>query len=180
MRKSFGVLLATASLLSMVMVGVTPAGAAAGTTCKTATGVGTLKPGLPNTKATAKPAVTVTGAKVSGCTGGGVTSGTLGAALKFGVADNCAGLAKQATANITGSVTIAWKPSGTSTIKAAKLGSGPKGKVTQLVLSGTVSSGTFVGSKLSAAVTFTLSGGQCGSKPLTSAPFKLASPLTIK
>jgi len=109
-----------------------------------------------------------------------VTTGTLAATLKFGIAGNCVGLAKQLNFNITGPLTITWKPSGTSTIKAAKLNPGPKGKITQVLLSGTVSSGKFVGSKFSSLITFTLSGGQCGTKPLTSVTFKAVTPLLIK
>jgi hypothetical protein len=179
MRRSLGVLFAVASLLPMIAVGASPAGAATGTKCSAVSGLSTLKPGLPNTAATAKPTISVKGAKVGGCVGGGVTSGTLGATLKFGIAGNCVGLAKQLVFKITGPITIAWKPSGISTIKAATLTPGPKGKITQVKLSGTVSSGTFVGEKFSSLITFTLSGGQCGTKPLTSVSFKQVTPMTI-
>ncbi len=47
MRKSLGVLVAVASLLSLTALGAVPAGAAAGTTCATTGGLVTWTPPLP-------------------------------------------------------------------------------------------------------------------------------------
>jgi hypothetical protein len=180
MRKISGILVAAALLVPVGAI-ATPAGAAGGTTCKTVSGAGTLKPGFPNTTAKAKPVITTKNAKLGTCSGGGVTAGTLSATLKTGVAGNCASVLAKVNLKIVGTVAITWKPSGTSTVKVATLAPTPKpAPPTQLKLSGKVTAGKFVGSTMTSLITFTPGAGQCGTKPLTSATFKQAKPLTIK
>src|SRR5471030_2830506 len=75
MRKSFGVLLAVASLLPMVMMAA-PAGAAGGTVCATSAGSATFTPPLPILSSKVKVAGTLKATGTVGkCVGGGVTSG---------------------------------------------------------------------------------------------------------
>ena len=80
MRKVSGVLLTAALVLSAGMVAASPGGAAAAKpTCKTLSGLATFSPPLPKPKAPTKtkPTITIKGAKLAGCIGGGVTGGPL-------------------------------------------------------------------------------------------------------
>jgi len=177
MRRIAGVLFAVAMVAPIGLV-ASPAGAAAGATCKTISGTAAFSPGLPpvTAKTTAKPTVTIKNAKLGGCTGG-VTSGTLSATLKFGIANNCKTLIAGATTNTSGTATVVWNNKTTSTI-ALKL-VGVKGKPTQTTIPGTVTTGAFKGSKSSGTVVYTIAGGQCTSKPLTSVPFKQVTSIVI-
>ena len=89
MRKAVGMLAATALLLPVGLL-ASPAGAATGVSCKTATGSATFSPALPKmgSATKVKSTITITGAKLGGCTGG-VTSGTLNAKLTFSTGSNC-------------------------------------------------------------------------------------------
>jgi hypothetical protein len=176
MRKVAGFLTAAAMVLPVGLIAA-PAGAATGATCTTVSGTAIVKPGLPSTTATVKPVISAKNVKLGGCTGG-VTSGLLSGTLKGSVAQNCAGLAKQGNFGLKGTGTIVWNTKATSTITWA-LTPGPKGKFTTVNLPGTVTAGLFKGSKMSGQVTFTLSGGQCGTKPLTSVGFKQATKFVI-
>ena len=124
MRKFAGVLLAAALMLPVSLMAA-PAGAAAATpTCKSVIGQASFSPALPalKSKATSKPTITIKGAKLTGCTGGGVTGGTVGATLKFGIANNCTTLLAGASTKTTGTVTIAWNTKKTSTAKVTLVG----------------------------------------------------------
>jgi hypothetical protein len=178
MRKFAGVLLAAAMVLPAAMI-ASPAGAAGGTTCKVASGSATFTPALPKPGATTKvkPTLKVTG-KLSGCTGGGVTGGTIAATLKQAVAGNCSSLLAGATANIAGTETITWNTGKTSTV-ALKL-TGVTGKVTQTVATGPVSKGLFVGSKQGGTLVYTPLAGGCTTAALAKVTFKQQTAFTIK
>src|SRR4051794_3791744 len=91
MRKFAGVLVAGALLVPATLLAAPGGAAAAKPTCTKLTGVATFKPALPKLASTkkVKPTITITGAKLSGCTGGGVTGGIVKSTLKFGNASNC-------------------------------------------------------------------------------------------
>jgi hypothetical protein len=176
MRKFAGLLVAAALIVPAGIIAAAPAGAVAGASCKTLTGTATLKPGLSNTAAKNKPVITIKNAKLGGCTGG-VTSGLLSATLKFGTANNCAGLAQGKSSNISGTSKVVWNNNTTSTL-ALKL-VGVTGKPTQLKITGTVTVGKFKGSNASGTTEFKLPPGQCGTKPLTSPTFKQVTKIVI-
>ena len=77
MRKVSGVLLAGAMVLSVGMVASPGGAAAAKPTCKTLSGTATFAPPLPKIGATTttKPTVSIKGADLTGCTGGGAPPG---------------------------------------------------------------------------------------------------------
>jgi hypothetical protein len=180
MRKFAGVLLAAAMMLPVGLM-ASPAGAAAATpTCKTVTGQATFSPALPALKSTAtsKPTITIKGAKLSGCAGGGVTGGTVGATLKFGIANNCSTLLKGASTKTTGTVTIAWNTKATSTAKVTLVGI--TGKPTQQTVSGPITTGLFKGKKLSVLTVYTLLKGGCTTAGLSLVSFKNLGALTVK
>ncbi len=93
MRKTAGVLCAMALLIPAGVSAAAPAGAA-GASCTKITGSATFSPALPITKSkvTAKPTIT-TSSTISGCTGGGVKSGTTTLKTKSTVGLNCANVA---------------------------------------------------------------------------------------
>ena len=78
MRKSLGALLAVATLLSLVVIGFSPAGAAGGTSCKGGTSTATVTPPWPpiTSKAKVLDTVQTTAGALTGCSGGGVTGGS--------------------------------------------------------------------------------------------------------
>ena len=92
MQKTLGVLVAMASLLSMVVLGAAPAGAAGPLppTCKTFSGTSTYSPPLPILGNKTKVNSTVTlSAKYAGCSGvSGITSGTSSSITKL-TQQNC-------------------------------------------------------------------------------------------
>jgi hypothetical protein len=180
MRKFAGVLLAAALMLPVSLM-ASPAGAAAATpTCKSVTGQASFSPALPalKSKATSKPTITIKGAKLTGCTGGGVTGGTVGATLKFGIANNCTTLLAGASTKTTGTVTIAWNTKATSTAKVTLVGL--TGKPTSQTVSGPITAGLFVGKKVSVVTAYTPLKGGCTTAGLALVSFKNVGALTIK
>ncbi|MGO9876637.1 MAG: hypothetical protein ACLPVY_22920 [Acidimicrobiia bacterium] len=177
MRKLAGVLLAAAMMLP-VGVMVSPAGAATGTTCKTASGTATFTPPLPKIGSTTKvkPTIKVTGT-LGGCTGGGVTGGTISATLKQAVAGNCSSLLAGATANIAGTETITWNTKATSTV-ALKL-TGVTKKATETTATGPVSAGLFKGTKQAGTLNYTPLSHGCTTAALVKVSFKQITALTI-
>ena len=158
MRKFAGVLLAAAMVLPASLL-VSPAGAVGGTSCKGGTSTATITPPWPavGSKAKVLDTVQTTAGAITGCSGGGVTS----ASFKYqGVkakapGDNCLSNATFNTNAITsGTLTVNWKPSGTSIIKVSfhKI----KGKPLSNTVSGKVTGGTlFKGSSITASFTYT-------------------------
>ncbi len=181
MRKFAGLLLVAAVALPVGLV-ATHAGAAAAAkpTCKTISGQASFSPALPALSSTSKtkPTVTIKGAKLAGCTGGGVTSGTVASTLKFGIANNCKSLLAGATTNTTGTVTIVWNTKASSTAKVTL--KGVTGKATSQTVAGPITTGLFKGSSLSIVTIFTPLKGGCTTAGLALVSFKQVSPLTIK
>src|SRR3954466_12893525 len=110
MRKFAGVLVAAALIVPAAIMAAPGGAAATKPTCTKLTGTATFKPPLPKAGSTktVKPTVTIKGAKLSGCTGGGVTGGVVGATLKFGNASNCTNLLGGKATNTKGTVSIKW------------------------------------------------------------------------
>jgi hypothetical protein len=169
MRKIGGVLLAAAVALPLFVM-VAPGGAAgAGQTCSKLTGTVKFKPPLPKDK-TKKviTTFTVTGGKLTGCTGPGGASGTVSLTAKTTKPGNCSTLATGSTTN--GTETIKWAK-GPASVITVKLVS-PKASVNATV-SGTVKSGQFQGKKTTASAGYTIPPGSCVTKDLSSAGISL-------
>ena len=180
MRKFAGVLLAAAMVLPAAMITTQAGAAAAKPTCKAVAGQATFSPALPalSSKATTKPTVTIKGAKLTGCTGGGVTGGTVAATLKFGIANNCTTVLAGASTKTTGTVTIVWNTKATSTAKVTLVG--VTNKPTSQTVSGPITTGLFKGSKLSVVTNYTPLKGGCTTAGLALVSFKNVGALTIK
>ena len=181
MRKVAGILLAAAMTLPVGLI-ATHAGAAAATpTCKTLAGTATFSPAIPKIGATTKvkPTITIKGAKLAGCAGGGVTGGTVGASLKFGLAANCASLLKGDSTKTAGTVSIVWNTKASSTVAKATL-VGVTGHPTQSTVSGVISAGLFKGKKVSVVTNYKLPTGGCTAAPLAKVTFTALKPLTVK
>jgi len=151
-----------------------PAGAAAGTTCKTTSGTATFSPALPKlgNKTLVNSTISVKNGKLGSCNNG-VTGATVSLTAKISNA-NCATLASppKVTKPTTGTEKIVWAPKakGTSTIPLT-LGT-VKGKPTEATLSGTVSAGLFKGTKISGTVVYTIPKGACTATALSTVTFK--------
>ena len=183
MRKFAGLFVAAALILPAGIIAAAPSGAAAAKpTCTKLTGVATFKPALPKAGSTkkVKPVITITGAKLSGCTGGGVTGGTVKSTLKFGNASNCSDLLGGKPTNTKGTVGVTWSNKKTSAANVSLVG--VSGNATQQTVSGPITTGLFKGSKISATTQFTPEPGGCTSKDLSKVTFTLkkGAKLTVK
>jgi hypothetical protein len=177
MRKAVGMLAATALLLPVGLL-ASPAGAATGVSCKTATGSATFSPALPKMGAATKvkSTITITGAKLGGCTGG-VTSGTLNAKLTFSTGSNCSMLLAGANAGIKGTETITWNTKQTSTVALTLKG---LKNPTQTSATGVTTAGLFKGAKQSGNLQYTIPTGGCSKVALTKVTFKQLTAIAIK
>jgi hypothetical protein len=171
-------LLAAATMLPVGLF-AGPAGAAVKTSCKTATGSATFTPALPKIGSTTKvkPTINVAGAKLAGCTGGGVTGGTLAATVKFANAANCSSLLAGSPTGTKGTETIIWSNKQTSTISLTL--TAVKGKPTQTNAIGVVTAGLFKGAKQAGTLNYTPVGGGCTSANLSKVTFKQVTPVTF-
>jgi len=177
MRKVVGVLVAAALMLPIAGMIGTEAGAAAATlpTCKALTGTQTFTPGLPKLgdPTLVKP-VTKTDLKITGCTGGGITSGTSDSSTKATTATNCNTLVKNSGkpgAPSTG--TIKWSNGSTSTTSnvltvTSKPGASPI--IAKLVSKYTAGLGK--GHTSTAIIQATPNAGFCLKVPFTKSTFK--------
>jgi hypothetical protein len=153
-----------------------PAGAAAGTSCKTSTGTATITPGL---GATAKTQTIVGTSAIGGCTGGGVTKGT---STGKNVIPNatCTSMLKVGTKS-TITQTITWNTGKTSTLVGSSV-TGPKFGQAMTTLK--VTKGVFVGLHASQIIAFVIAkgGGSCtdASSPVKKLTVKAVTPLVIK
>ena len=170
MRKSFGVFVAVATMLSMVVM-TAPSGAAAATpTCNSAAGTFKFTPGLPasgGVLANLSSAGTVTG-----CSGGGVTSGktVFTQTTKSTTKSSCATLAKPTGKPTVGKFVVTWNNGKTSTATGFNVTQSTK-TVTNATTTGKITAGLFVGKSIAGAVTFKLSvvGGKCVGGSYTAA-----------
>jgi hypothetical protein len=181
MRKFLGALLATSMLLPVGLVGVPPAGAAAsGTTCKSFSGIGVFSATLPKLGSNGKvrAVLTATG-PVSGCGGGGVTSGSARFVSTKSAPENCGTLATAPTPAIKGTETITWSGGKVSKIAFAlnEISGNP---VTTQALSGTVTSGPFKGMRQKGLLMYAPLNGGCTTKGLSKISYKSSGSMVIK
>ena len=168
MRKTFGVLCAAALMLSAgVATAGSASGAAATPTCSTAKGTFKFSPGLPVTGTIKGGKLTSTGT-ITGCAGGGVTSGkTTFTSAKSTTASGCSTLLKPdpKSKGTLGTFSVKWNNGSTSTAKTFYI------KQTKAIVdattSGKITSGAFVGKTISGTITFTVAKGSCTTKPAT-------------
>ena len=121
-----------------------PAGAATGTTCKTSSGKATFNPPLPKlgSKTLVKTVLTATGT-LTGCVGGGVTSGSVKTVSAKSPGSNCTTQLANKTAS-KATETITWNTKQTSTVSITL--SPVKGKpAANKAVSGVVTAGLFKG-----------------------------------
>jgi len=182
-RQRAGVLVVLAVVVVAMLGALTPVGASLpGMTrrsaCRSFSGIAALSPGLPRLGSTqrVKPTISIKHARLNGC-GGGVTSGTAAATLKFAKPSNCALLIGQVSRNVpataTGTMTITWNDKMTSTIALSmSFGSVPD-EAAVAIMSGTVRTGVYLGRKESWTVLWTMrKADECfGGAPLTSMAF---------
>lgn len=180
MRKTIGLLCAAAMILPLGIITAGPAGAAGGTTCKTFTGTVVFHPPLPplGSSTKVKGYFTVTG-KLSGCSGGGVTSGAVsGKSVPSTTGSNCTTLATSKTPSKV-NLTTKWNNGKTSTGPST---STPTKNPTIQNVAGSITSGTqFKGLHLSTQVQYTLPKGACSAgHPLSKVTLKNLKPVVIK
>lgn len=176
MRKSFGVFLAAAMLLSLVLVS-SSAGAAAGTTCGTTAGTVTWSPPLPVKAPGVKLHISAVGT-FGKCTGAVATAHTTLTTPVGKTPSSCAStLAYSTGAETTGTLTVIWNKGAASVISVSIFK--VKGKPTEALVTGTVKSGQFAGGKSAGTVSYTPKVGNCSKTPLTSATYKQVGNLTI-
>ena len=153
-----------------------PAYAAPLQSCAKVSGTATFAPGLTN--APKNNVITAKGAE-TGCTPAASTggAGALTASIKV-TAGSCAKLAtgKQ---KLTGTAQSTWKNKKISKYSVTfTTGTGPT--ATTATITGTVTSGLFVGKKITGQVKFTIQGKpNCTSTPVKSVAFKSTKPFVI-
>jgi hypothetical protein len=138
MRKLAGVLFAATMLLPLALASSPSGAAATGTTCKPPSGKITLSPGL---SATPKVQVITINLPVSGCVGGGVTSGVFKGSLKTAAISTATFAKPSAPLKLT--ATITWNTKKTSTVAATS--STKVAKTITSTVAGKISKGVFVG-----------------------------------
>jgi hypothetical protein len=176
--KVAGLLFATALVLPIGLI-ASPAGAAAGTTCKTSTGKATFNPPLPKLGSTTLVKTVLTGTgTLSGCVGGGVTGGSVKTVSVKSSGSNCSTqLANKTISKAT--ETITWNTKQTSTIAITL--SPVKGKPsTNKAVSGTVTAGLFKGLHQTGLTVFTPATGSCTATTLSSVTYKNGIPAAFK
>jgi hypothetical protein len=173
LQRVLGVATALALMAPVGLIAAQPAGAAAGTTCKTTTGTATIKPGLGKTK-TNQTITAVT--NLSACSGA-VKTGKGTASIKI-VQGNCADLAKTGlTMKLT--ETVKWNTGRTSVLTGTSK-TGPN--VGQAMITAKVTKGLYVRLNVTTVVAFTpKKGSGCSdAKRLTTMTIKGVKPFVIK
>jgi hypothetical protein len=150
-------------------------------TCKGGTSTATISPAWPpaTSKTTVHDTITATGT-LTGCSGGGVTSGTFRyVGVKSKTGDNCKTNATYSTNAVTsGTLTITWDTKATTTASLAlhKV----KGKPKSDTVTGTVSNGVFSGSSVASTFGYTFPvKTECVSAPAGKVNIKVG-PTTFK
>jgi hypothetical protein len=182
MRKLAGVLCAAVVALPVPFISES-ASAAGGVSCTSLHGTEVWKPPLPkrNSERKTKPTVTITNAKLAGCSGAGaIKRGTFNATFKWLDPGNCDTLMAytpgEAEPRIKGAVTIRWSTGKTSTIAVSLR----KTKPYVQKLNGTVTGGKFTGSSFALHLLIDPPNGACDTKPLSTTPFDGLTKLVIK
>jgi hypothetical protein len=177
------VLFAAVLMMSAVAITATSAsGAAATPTCKAAKGTFKFTPPLPLVTTIKGGKLTSTGT-ITGCSGGGVTSGkTTFTSAKSTTASGCTTLIKPdpKSKGTLGTFTVKWNNGKSSTAKSFYI------KQTKALVdattTGKITSGAFVGKSISGTITFTLNKGGCTTKPASGGTYvaKKGTKFTIK
>jgi hypothetical protein len=167
MRKLAGVLFAASLLTTVGVWSAGPAGAASGTTCKSVSLNETSTPGLPivTSKAVVTATVKLTG-KVTGCSGGGVTSASLTETYKY--KGNCAMLAagKGTVTPLKPTTTYTWNNHKTSTATSTTTVTKASGFTSATLKDVThITSGLFKGTSATGTLTLTAPKGSCTTIP---------------
>ena len=177
MRKGLGLLFALSMLVPVGVIGAGSVGAATNTklpTCKSLGGTQTYTPGLPKRGvATLVKPVTKTDIKITGCTGGGITSGVSTSSSKATKGTNCDALFAAAGKPATPSAgTIKWSNGQTSTTSNVLTVTGltPTGVTAKLVSKYTAGLGK--GKTSTVLVNAVLNKGWCATAALTKSTFK--------
>ncbi|MCU1452500.1 MAG: hypothetical protein JWN46_646 [Acidimicrobiales bacterium] len=189
MRRPISLLFASVLILPMVALtsSASEAAADAGTSCARSAGAATFSPGLWKLQPPAQAelhelaqTINATGT-ITGCVGGGVTSGTLTAAFKVDDPANCNTLLSvdAALPPTTGTIAVSWDHGRSSTV-AVTLKS-VTGKPTQADIVGTVAStsDTFRGLHVAERINLTPEPGGCSTKNLQHVTYKEVTPLKI-
>jgi hypothetical protein len=181
MRKGLGLLFAISLFLPVGVMTASSAGSAVNTVlpkCKAFSGTQTYKPGLPPTSSTktVKP-LTTTKLTITGCTGGGITSGKSNGAQTATKATNCKMLfanAGKPAAPTTGKIT--WSNGQTSTTSnvLTVTGVNKAGQLTAKLVT-KYTAGLGKGKTSTATVVATPNKGWCSTAPLSSVTFKSTS-----
>ena len=162
--------IAVTLLTPLAALTATPAGATSGTVCAKQTGGATIQPGITQRATNVTISVRET---LSGCKGGGVTSGTEVVSIASKAA-TCNGLARIGTKTGPSAGKITWNNKKTSTISLTTVSSG-----LNVTVAGTVKAGLFAGQKISTAIQYSPSPTNCNTTPLTSLTIKSTKPFVI-
>jgi hypothetical protein len=161
-----------ALMLPIGILTASPASAATAPSCTKATGTGYFKPPLPKLGSTNKVNSKLTASgSVSGCTGGGVTSGHFSfTQTSKPTPGNCQTLitVNKNEAPTVGTITITWNNSKKSIAKGFKI---HQTSSTEATTTGKVTSGLFAGKTISGTVTFTPEKDGCTKKDLSKVTF---------
>jgi hypothetical protein len=179
MRRGLGLLFVISLCLPVGVLTAGPAGAVNTVVpkCKLFSGTQSYKPGLPplNSDKKVLPVTTTAGA-FTGCTGGGITKGTVNGTTKAKVPTNCKKLISDAAAKKPGTptnYTVKWSngqtSSGTSVVTVTGVTNDGKLKATVV---GTTKAGLGKGHKTTIQVIATPNKGWCQTAPLSKVTFK--------
>jgi hypothetical protein len=152
-------------MLPIGIIAAQPAsGAAATPTCTKASGTFKFTPPLPASGGVKSTLSSV--GTVSGCTGGGVTSGkTTFKSNPPTTKSTCSTLAHPSATGTKGTFTILWSNNKTSTVtKTFTIKQGTGANLVYATTVGKITSGQFVGKTISGAVKFTLTAPACPTK----------------
>ena len=178
MRRGLGLLFAISLCVPVGVMTASSAGSATNTKlpkCKSLKGVQTYKPGLPIVTSTKKvKPVTKTKLKITGCKGGGITSGTSNSSVKAKKGTNCAQLVKDS--GKPGAATkgvIKWS-NGQKSVTSNRLTvtSAPGASPIIAKLVSKYTGGLGKGHKSTVTLKATPNKGFCTTKPFTKSTFK--------
>jgi len=183
MRKAAGVLAALSLMIPAGILVTTPASAATPTTkCKKLKGTQHFNPSLPKLGSTKKvTSKTTATATISGCVGGGVTSGKV-VTTPGKYVGNCTTLLSQKKGTVTkGTAKITWNNTKTSNVATTLTSlSSPGTANPKLKLVTKFVKGLFAGHTSTTTITASAPSGSCTSKNLSLFNFVNTAPITSK
>jgi len=168
MRKYVGLLCAAAlTVPAALMITASPAAAAPVTSCGVAKGTATFNPPLPKLGSTTKVKTQLKSkGTVSGCTGGGVKSGTTTfTGIRSKTGSNCSTLVapKASDAPTKGTIVIKWNTGKSSTASGFSI---KQTDATHATTTGKITTGLFKGKVIKGIVEFKPETGGCTTKAL--------------